>query len=59
MPALVQSGETGALDDDGDCDMYMPDDFENMTVALHNFYRAHVHPPAANMRKMVAMHIYI
>ena len=51
MPPLVLSGEIGG----DDCDVYMPDDFVNITVALHNFYRAHVYPSAANMKKMVCI----
>ena len=48
VPPLVLCGEA-----EDNCDVYMPDDFENITVALHNFYRAHVYPSAANMKKMV------
>ena len=52
MPLLVQSGAIGTPEDE--CNVYTPDDFVNMTLALHNFYRAHVYPSAADMRKMVA-----
>lgn len=51
MSPLIQSGEISG----DDCDVYMPDDFVNITVALHNFYRAHVYPSAANMKKMVCI----
>ena len=51
MPPVVQSGANGG--EDCVSDVHLPDDFINMTVALHNFYRAHVYPSAANMRKMV------
>ena len=52
MPPLVLSGEA---EDNDECYASMPDDFVNITVALHNFYRAHVYPSAANMKKMVRM----
>ena len=33
VPPLVLCGEA-----EDNCDVYVPDDFENVTVALHNFY---------------------
>ena len=57
MPSLVQSGAIDTWEDE--CDVYTPDNFVNITVALHNFYRAHVYPPAADMRKMVAVYVCV
>ena len=50
IPPPVQSGDIK-----NNCGTYVSDDFEDIVVLLHNFYRAHVYPPAADMKRMVIL----